>query len=575
MEELDLHWTNEEPDLRISAEGVYCKDFNEVAARIAEVKDTVKKINLNNQPGLTEIPLVLGDCTLLEELNISHTRLNEIPAFLFSLPNLRILSCCCSFLSQFPKGISNLQKLEKLHVRINKDWAFPKEICSLQNMKFLTVDFYNPAELPDNFGDLQNLEELTLVTKYNEGDIPSFPKTISRLGALKKLFINDPFYNKNRKNFDLAAAVKALSSCGELKILKLSGIAVGKGHKGLSTLTGLKELELRHMVVEGDVFDSIAPLHNLEKLDIWGSEFKITEMPDIFNNMKELRYFSMAGNMILNLPPSVYNLEKLVSLEIGSTGISALDEKIANLKNLENLQIYDNILEKLPDSIFKLPRLKILNIEENAINQREIALIQEKLDSLAAKGQKIQFLFERQGQRQMVKKLRALRNIDKMDTALYARYCYNAAVENPYAIKYIDKSKLQNTKFYAEICIAAVKKTCFALENIDLETLEKSFYFFVCMEAACSPDIGNAFNLIKHDLLTDDEYIQICIAAALHNRSAAFIDFFNSEAFTKRFSREIYERLCWVAVLHYPPAIVKMENPTRELLAIASRHAKK
>jgi len=574
MEELDLHWTVEEPDLGIAAEGVYCKDFNEVAAHIAKAKDTVKTINLNNQPGLTEIPPVLGDCTLIEELNISHTKLNIIPGFLFDLPNLRVFSCCCSFLSQFPKGISNLKKLEKLHIRINKDWAFPEEICSLQNLKTLTVDLYNPAALPDSFGDLQNLEELTLTTKYNEGDIPPLPKTISKLGALKKLYINDPFY-KNRKSFDLAAAAKALSSCGEFKTLKLSGIAVGEGHKGLSKLTGLNELELRHVVTEGDVFKSIAPLSKLEKLDIWGSEFKITEIPDIFDNMKELRFFSVAGNMILTLPPSIYNLEKLVSLEIGSTGISVLDEKIANLQNLENLQIYDNILEKLPDSIFKLPRLKILNIEENAFSQREIAAIQEKINSLAAKGQKIQFLFEKQGQRQMVKKLRTLANIDKMDTALYAKYCYSAVLENPYAIKYIDKSKLKNTKLYTEICIAAVKKTCFALENVDLETLDKSHYFYVCMEAACSPDIGNAFNLIKDDLLADDEYIQVCIAAALHNKSAAFLDFFNRESFTKRFSRGIYERVCWVAVLHYPPVIVKMENPTRELLAIVAKYAKK
>jgi Leucine-rich repeat (LRR) protein len=414
--------------------------MDEIIRHISEAKDTVKNINLNNQLSLTEVPAVLGDCIQLEELNISHTKLKEIPDFVFILPNLRVLSCCCSALSQFPKNISKAQKLEKLHIRINKEWTFPGEVCSLQNLKILIADLYTSSALPENMGDLQNLEELALVTKYDEGDVPSLPESFSNHDVLKKLTINDPFYKK-RKNFDLASAAQILSSCNALEFLKLSGIAVGEGHQYLSSLTGLKELELRHLLIEGNIFDSISSLHNLEKLDIWGSEFKITEIPDIFGGMKQLRSFSFAGNMVFELPPSIYSLNNLVSLEIGSTGISRLDEKIANLKNLKNLQLYDNILEKLPISVFNLPQLKILNIEENIFSPGEIAAIREKLKALDAKGHKIQFLFEGQGHRQMVKRLRALKNIDKMDTAVYARYCHNAALENPYALKYINKSK--------------------------------------------------------------------------------------------------------------------------------------
>jgi Leucine-rich repeat (LRR) protein len=574
MTELDLHWTAEDPDLGIPSEGVCCKDISEIIERIREVKDTVKKINLNNQLSLTEVPAVLGECTQLEELNISHTKLTEIPEYIFTLPNLRVLSCCCNALFQFPKNIFKAEKLEKLHIRINKEWAFPAEVCSLQNLKILTADLYSHSALPENMGSLQNLEELTLVTKYDEGDVPSLPESFRRHDALKKLTINDPFYRK-RKNFDLASAAQTLSSCNEIEFIKLSGVAVGYGHQHLSSLTRLKELELRHLLVEGNIFDSISCLHNLEKLDIWGSEFRITEIPDIFGSMKQLRSFSFAGNIVLELPPSIYELDNLVSLEIGSTGISVIDEKIINLKNLTNLQLYDNILEKLPNSVFSLPRLKILNIEENIFNSGSIAAIREKLKALAAKGQRIQFLFEGQGHRQMVKKLRALKNIEKMDTPVYARYCQNAVFENPYAIKYIDKLKLHNTKFYQDICIAAVKKTCSAMENIDIDTLGKSSYFSVCMEAAGSHDIGNAFNLIKKELLADNEYIQVCVKAALHNKSPIFLDNFNSEYFNKHFSREIYERLCWIAVLHYPPVISKMENPTKELYDIAVEYTKK
>lgn len=573
MEVLDLHWKDEDPDLGIASEGVYCKDTAEVAEHIAKVKDTVKTINLDSQPGLKEIPDILGECTLLEELNISHTGIKAIPDFVFTLPNLKSLSCCCSALSQPPKGLSKALNLETLHFRLNKDWFFSNDIASVKNLRSLTVDLYTPTSLPTKLGTLEKLEELSLAIKYDGGDVPSLPDSFNNHSCFKRLNINDPFYKK-RKKFDLANTAHILSSCPEFESLKLSGIEVGKEHQNISLLTGLKILELRHLLVEGNIFDSISNLQKLEELDILGSDFKITHIPDIFMNMKGLQRFSFAGNMALELPPSLYSLENLKVLEIGSTGISVIDDKIANLKNLEILQVYDNILEKLPKSIFTLPKLKLLNIEENIFNQYIIAAIKEAVNTLAQKDRTIEFLYERQGHRQMVKRLRAIKNIDTMDTSVYAKYCLNAINENPYALKYVNINKLQGTGFYAQLCMAAVRKTCFTLEIIDPKILGKHDYFLVCIEAAQNKDIHNAFKLINAEVMEDDAYIQVCLEAALHNKSEDFLSNFD-DSFRSRYSREVYERLCWVAVLHYPPVIFKMHKPTKELLAIAEKHAKK
>ena len=567
--ELDLHWKDEEPDLGIASEGVLCHDMEDIINRITEVKDTVTKINLENQPALTEIPEILSDCKLLEELDISHTDIDEIPEFLFKLPNLQSLSCRCSFLSQLPKGFSNAKKLEKLHFRINKGWTFPDEILSLENLKCLAVDLYSHIILPKNLGTLKNLEEFSLAIKHDEeGDVSPLPDSFCEHPALKKVTIDDPFH-KIHKTFDLDSAAKILSSCSKFETLELTGIAVGAGHHNLSMLTGLKELKLRHLLVDGNIFDSIASLQNFEKLDIWGSDFKLTKIPDIFSNMKELQDFSFAGNMVLDLPPSIYNLTKLRSLGIGSTGITTLDEKIENLKNLKRLDIYDNLLSKLPDAVFTLPSLEILNIEENIFNPKDLFAISEKIKNLAQKGQKIEFMYKMQGHRQWTKKIRAIRDIDKVDVETYFRLCLNAARENPYSIKYMNKDKLHDPRLYAEICIAAVRKTCIALENADPQKLGDPYYFLVCMEAAKDKDIGNGFKLIKDDLLSNDEYIQVCIEAALHNTSFDFIRNFSKESFASRFGREIYERICWVSVLHNPQTIAGMIKPTPEIRKIA------
>ena len=575
INELDLHWTDEDPDVGIAPEGVCCKDMDDITGRIDKVKNSVKKINLNNQHSLTAIPSVLSECKLLEELNISHTEIIEIPDFLFAMPGLRSLSCCCRKLSNPPTGFPNAKKLEKLHMRVNENWNFPEGITALQELRTLTIDFYSAASLPKDLGTLKKLEDLTLYIKYEEGDITNLPDSLKGHPSLKKISISDNI-RKSHKTFDLDGATQILASCPSLECLQLSGLAAGKGYKNLSRLENLKELELRHILVEGNPFDAIPALKKLEKLDIWGSELKITELPDIFKNLPELRVFSFAGNMVKSLPPSIYSLTNLKTLEIGSTGITALDEKIGNLQSLEKLHIYDNMLETLPEAIFTLPHLALLNIEDNCFKPNEIAAIKQKLASIAEKGQKIEFMSDGQGHRQMVKKLRTLSGINTMDVTVYFKYCLNAVSENPYSLKYADRNKLHDGNYYAQLCIVAVRKDCSALEIIDPETLEKSHYFHICIEAARSAEIGRSFKLIRDDLLTDYEFIQVCLEAALHNGHADFLNNINSKLST-RLSRKDYERICWAAVLHYPPVISKMVEPTEELyrLVVSRGYGKK
>ncbi|MCL2800960.1 MAG: hypothetical protein FWD28_04300 [Treponema sp.] len=573
MNELDLHWVDDDPDLFIEPEGVYCKDIDEIIKRITEVKDTVTKINLDNQHSLKEIPVILSECTLLEDLNISHTEITEIPDFLFTLPALRSLSCCCSKLSGFPRGLLKAQNLEYLHIRINIKWVIPEELASLKNLKTVIFDLYSDSALPKKLGTLPNLEDFSIYIKYDEGSVPLIPDSFNNHPSLKKISIHEPFL-RNRKTLNLEHTLKTLSSCKKLESLKLGGFIINNEHQKLSKLINLKELELRHLIADGDIFKSITGLQNLEKLCIWGSEQKITALPDIFSNFPNLHLFSFAGNFITELPHSFYKLEKLTSIEIGSTGISVIDNNIGNLKNLESVHLYDNMLSALPDTIFDLPNLTVLNIEENLFKQKESQEIKQKIKELSGSGKKIELLDERQGHRYMVKKLRTLKNITEMDPFIYYKHCLDAVNENPFSLKYADKEKLNGTNYYAELCIGAVRKNCFVLEIIDPKMLTKSHYFHICLEAAKSRESRHIFKLINETLLTDDEYIQVCLEAALHNKSEDFLVYLNKGSFMYRFGRTIYERICWAAVLHYPPVIKNMIEPTKEIYDIVEKRIK-
>jgi Leucine-rich repeat (LRR) protein len=505
LEVLDLHWKSADAFFETESEGVLCKDMNDIIERISKVKNTVKKLNLNNQQALTEIPDIIKECKLIEELNISHTKVAEIPDFLFEVPALRVLSCCCKEVPQPPEGLAKAVKLEKLHIRINDGWSFPEEISSLSELKIILIDVYSPSAVLKDVKNLNKLEEMSMSIKYEQGDALNLPDSFSNHPALKRISIFDNVY-KNYKKLDFDQTARILSSCKELESLTLSCFTIDS-HKALSKISRLKKLELRHLHVDGNIFNSIESLQNLEKLGVMGSEFKIEELPDIFNNLRALHSFSFAGNFIRKLPPSLFNLSNLTTLEIGATGISAIDEKIENLKNLTTLHIYDNMLEKLPNSIFTLPKLAVLNIEENFFKHQDITAIKQKLAALSKNGQKIEFICGRQGHRLPVKKLRALNYFESINSEVYYKYCMAAVCEKSNALKYI-----------------------------------------------------------RDEFLKDSHYRQVCLEAALRNSYADFLDNINH----KRLRREDYERICWASILHFPATISKMIEPTEELLAIVS-----
>jgi len=506
LEVLDLHWKSADAFFEAESEGILCKDMNDIIARISKVKDTVKKLNLNNQQALTEIPDIIKECKLIQELNISHTKITKIPDFVFELPALRVLSCCCKDVPKPPQGLAKAAKLEKLHIRINEKWDFPKELSSLSELKFLLIDTYSSSASLKDLKNLNKLEELSISIKYDQGAALNLPDSFSNHPALKRVNIVDNVY-KNYKTLDFGQTARILSSCKVFESLTLSCFTIDN-HKALSKVSNLKRLELRHLLSDGNIFDSIPPLQKLEKLSIIGSEFKINELPDIFGSLKELRSFAFAGNFIRKIPPSLFNITNLTTLEIGTTGISALDEKIGNLKNLTTLHIYDNMLEKLPNSVFTLPKLAVLNIEENFFKQQDITAIKQKLVAMFKSGQRIEFICGGQGHRLPVKKLRAINSFDSINSEVYFKYCMAAVYEKPNALKYI-----------------------------------------------------------KDSFLKDGEYIQVCLEAALRNSYADFLININH----KRLKREDYERICWAAILHLPATISKMVEPTKELTALAEK----
>ena len=99
---------------------------------------------------------------------------------------------------------------------------------------------------------------------------------------------------------------------------------------------------------------------------------------------------SLLGLSIFEIPPEVWNLENLESLNLGSNSIKTIPREISKLKQLRRLWLFDNQLESIPSSIWDLIKLEFLYINDNKITKLpEIKTILSQLKFIDAGNNKL------------------------------------------------------------------------------------------------------------------------------------------------------------------------------------------
>ncbi|XP_052877411.1 putative disease resistance RPP13-like protein 1 [Gossypium arboreum] len=93
------------------------------------------------------------------------------------------------------------------------------------------------------------------------------------------------------------------------------------------------------------------------------SAYSITELPDVFEILKLLRYLNFSHTDVKCLPDSLWTLYHLETLLLkGCSMLQKLPSKIGNLINLQNLDIRSaNLIESMPFGIGKLTNLQRLS----------------------------------------------------------------------------------------------------------------------------------------------------------------------------------------------------------------------
>jgi internalin A len=136
---------------------------------------------------LTELPADIGKLTNLTRLRLRGNQLTELPAGIGKLTNLRVLDLSDSKLTELPADIGKLTNLTELDLSDSKLTELPADIGKLTNLGLLNLSGNRLTELPAEIGKLTNLTKLVL----HGNQLTELPESLRQLGTLNMLFLHD------------------------------------------------------------------------------------------------------------------------------------------------------------------------------------------------------------------------------------------------------------------------------------------------------------------------------------------------------------------------------------------------
>ena len=150
--------------------------------RIPEGLNSIPIENLNvSHNFISEIPHYLIVTNQLVNLSIGYCRLRSVPPEIGLLNQLRCLIMCSNSIEFLPKEIGNLINLKSLDLNDNLLSHLPDSIGDLKDLIWMNLSHNLLEELPSSFLELKNLEQIGLANNALTQlfDIGLFPNLVN------------------------------------------------------------------------------------------------------------------------------------------------------------------------------------------------------------------------------------------------------------------------------------------------------------------------------------------------------------------------------------------------------------
>ncbi|XP_057460639.1 probable disease resistance protein At5g63020 [Actinidia eriantha] len=333
LQELDLSFTR----IKDVPEGVdrlhalhvldlsWNEDLEKLPNSISDLEN-LTALKLQGCKSLTYVP-PLGKLRALQELDLSFTRIKEVP-----------------------EGVDRLHALHVLDLSMNRDLEkLPNSISDLENLTALKLHFCKSLTYVPPLGKLRALQELDLsFTRIKE-----VPEGVDRLHALHVLDLS-----KNRFLEKLPNSISDLENLTALKLQRCTSLTYVPP---LGKLRALQELDLSCTHIK-EVPEGVDRLHALHVLDLSGNE-DLEKLPNSISDLENLTALKLQGCKSLTYVPPLGKLRALQELDLSFTHIKEVPEGVDRLHALHVLDLSMNQdLEKLPNSISDLENLTALKL---------------------------------------------------------------------------------------------------------------------------------------------------------------------------------------------------------------------
>lgn len=306
------------------------------------LKNKEKALDLTNMYLDTLPPTLCAAPTKhLRVLNISNNRLTEIPRAISQLQSLRELNLSLNYISALPDELFQLTQLSVLDVSSNKLLSIPSHVSRLVSLEDLLLSYNELVELPAEICSLSSLMGLSL--HHNALDHRSFPSDLSQLTNLLALDLSYNLFG------EIPPQICFLSSLQELVFSYNKLTYVREEKLPLSKLSSLLLLDLSH-----NQLTKFGPVASIQ-----------------ICSLRELVVLSLNNNKLTLLPPGLWRLKNLRSLNIAGN---------------------PDLLTRIPDDIMKAGTKEILKFLHQTESDKKAAAEAQKKQQLEVSRDIGQFL---------------------------------------------------------------------------------------------------------------------------------------------------------------------------------------
>ncbi|XP_028961858.1 disease resistance protein RPV1-like [Malus domestica] len=350
----------------------YCSSL-EMFPEISEGMEELKELNLSGLK-IKELPLSINNLSGLSHFNLKDCKELKILPSKIRMRSLKTFDLSdCSSLEMFPEISEGMEELEELNLSGSKIKELPLLINNLSGLSHFNLkDCKELKILPSKIRmrslktfDLSDCSSLEMFPEISEGmeeleelnlsgsKIKELPESINNLTGLSH------FNLKNCKE------LKSLPSCIHMKCLKtfnLDGCSSLEMFPSISEgIEGLEKLDLPCSKIK-ELSPSINNLTRLCHLNLQGCK-ELKSLPSSIR-MKSLKTFDLNGCWSLEMFPEISEvIEGLKVFELSGSKIKELPSSINNLTGLKHLKLENcKELESLPSSICQLKSLLVLSL---------------------------------------------------------------------------------------------------------------------------------------------------------------------------------------------------------------------